>query len=227
MITVSFNTSSTAKGLTAISGSQSESGTVDQEVIAAYSAGTNNALVTVAFAHALLQGFVFVASQNMTLSTNGTNAVQTISVTGSPTGGTFTLTFGAQTTSALPFSAAAADVQSALQLLSSIGSGNLTCTGGPLPGTPIVCTFIGALAVAPQSTITHTDSFTGGSSPAASIASTTTGVVPSQTFNLKAGMAFTWGVSAGYFSNPITSDIVKMNATCATSATLYGRVLTP
>lgn len=227
MLTLTINTTALLSGVNPITGTQAESGTTDQEINASFAAGTNNAPVTASFAFASLQGVILTSSQNLTLSTNGTNAVQTVSITGSPTGGTFTLTFGGQTTTALAYNCAASDVQTALQALSSIGPGNVTCTGGPLPGTPIVCTFVGSLAVAPQTTMTHTDSFTGGSSPATSIAATTTGVVPSQTFNLKAGMPLVWGTSSGYLANPFTANVVKLNATCSTAATLYGRILTP
>jgi hypothetical protein len=52
------------------------------------------------------------------------DSVQQVSLTGNPTGGTFTLTFNGQTTSAIAYNASAATVQSALQALSSIGSNN-------------------------------------------------------------------------------------------------------
>lgn len=45
------------------------------------------------------------------------NGVQTVTVTGAPTGGTFTLTLGGQTSAPLPFNATAAQVQTALQAL--------------------------------------------------------------------------------------------------------------
>ena len=44
------------------------------------------------------------------------NEVQTITVTGSPTGGTYTLTFDGETTSAIPYNATATQVQTALRL---------------------------------------------------------------------------------------------------------------
>ena len=44
-----------------------------------------------------------------------TNEVQTVTVNGSPTGGTFTLTFRGATTSGLAYNAAASTVQTALQ----------------------------------------------------------------------------------------------------------------
>jgi HK97 family phage major capsid protein len=58
-----------------------------------------------------------------------TNEVQTVTITGSATGGTFTLTFRGATTSGLAYNAAAATVQTALQGLSTIGSGNATVSG--------------------------------------------------------------------------------------------------
>src|SRR5256885_1826855 len=43
------------------------------------------------------------------------SAIQTLSVGGNPTGGSFTLSFGGQTSGAIAFSATAAQVQAALQ----------------------------------------------------------------------------------------------------------------
>src|SRR5207247_2969393 len=42
------------------------------------------------------------------------DAVQQVALTGSPTGGSFTLSFGGQTTASLAYNAAASDLQSAL-----------------------------------------------------------------------------------------------------------------
>jgi hypothetical protein len=139
--------------------------------------------------------------------TNGVNDQQTITITGSPTGGSFTLTFGGQTTSALPWNATAAQVQAALNALSSIGgfsdlamAGSVVCTGGPLPGTGIVVTFAGALAGESQSVITHTDSLTGGSSPVVVITHTTSGVTA------------TWrGVGKGNILLDTTHQLIYMN----------------
>jgi len=71
--------------------------------------------------------------------------VQTVTITGAPTGGTFTLTFGAQTTSAIAYNATAAQVQTALQALSSVGASNALVTGSagrPLDSKEFAC-FIG------------------------------------------------------------------------------------
>lgn len=101
--------------------------------------------------------------------------VQSIAITGTPTGGTYTLTFQGQTTAAIPYNATAAQVASALQALSNVGSGGVTTTGGPHPGTPIVVTFAGALAGQDVGTLTATASLTGGTTPAVVITTTTPG----------------------------------------------------
>lgn len=106
----------------------------------------------------------------------GTDEVQTITITGTPTGGTFTLTFSGQTTSAIAYNAAASAVQSALEGLSNIAPGDITCAGGPLPGTPVTVNFGGGAydgADVPQ--MTATGSFTGGTSPAVTVTTTTPG----------------------------------------------------
>ena len=63
------------------------------------------------------------------------SAMQTLSILGSPTGGTFTLTTSAPlpvgTTAAIPFTADAGTVQNALEAI--VGAGNVAVSGGPLP----------------------------------------------------------------------------------------------
>lgn len=77
-------------------------------------------------------------------ATPGTNEVQQLTLYGSPTGGTFTLSFSGQTTSAIAFNASAGTVQTALIALSNLAPSDVTCGGGPFPGTPITVTFGGA-----------------------------------------------------------------------------------
>lgn len=84
------------------------------------------------------------------------NEVQQLATTGTPTQGTFTLTYDGQTTSALDFDSSAAEVDAALEALSNIGSGDVTCTGGPLP-TPIDIEFTGSLAATDVDEITVND----------------------------------------------------------------------
>lgn len=104
-----------------------------------------------------------------------TNEVQTITITGSPTGGTYTLTYSGQTTSAIAYNATASTVQAALRALSNIGANDVTCTGGPHPGTAIVATFGGDLAGADVAEMTATSSLTGGTTPAVTVTTTTPG----------------------------------------------------
>lgn len=98
---------------------------------------------------------------------------QTVTVTGTPTGGTFTLTFSGQTTASIAYNAAASAVQSALEALSNIGTGNVACAGGPLPGSAVTVTFTGELASTNVAQMTATGSFTGGTSPAVAVTTTT------------------------------------------------------
>ena len=71
-----------------------------------------------------------------------TNEQQTL--TGTPSA-TFTLTFeGATTATSLATNAAAAAVQAALEALPNIGTGGVSCSGGPLPAA-ITVTFSGPL----------------------------------------------------------------------------------
>ncbi|MBS1716460.1 MAG: hypothetical protein JSS72_01860 [Armatimonadetes bacterium] len=68
---------------------------------------------------------------------------QSLSLTGSPTGLGFTLMFNGQSTSRLGFTATASQVQAALQALTTIGVGNVTCTGGPINSSSITIEFTG------------------------------------------------------------------------------------
>ena len=116
------------------------------------------------------------------VTTAAASDVQTLAVTGTPTGGSFGLLYGSSygpqyIASNIPYNATAAQVQAALQALPNIGAGNVTCTGGALPGTAVVITFSGDFADQPQPVIQVVQAaFTGGSSPAATITHTTTGV---------------------------------------------------
>ena len=108
------------------------------------------------------------------------NDVQTISVTGTPTGGTFTLVTAYGTTGTIAFNATATAVQTTLNALPGLGGSTttgVTCTGGPFPGSNIIVTFSGTLVTNRAQTLftLGTNSLTGGSSPTASVAHTTTG----------------------------------------------------
>lgn len=107
-------------------------------------------------------------------SPGGTPETHTLSITGSPTGGTFTITFGAETTAAIPYNATAAQVQSALEALAGIAPGDVYVTGGPLPTTALTLVW-GGTKLGNVSQPTTTDSLTGGTTPATAFATTTAG----------------------------------------------------
>lgn len=99
------------------------------------------------------------------------SAVFTLTLTGSPTGGTYTLSVnvqgaGAQTTAAIAFDATAAAVQEALEALSNVYVGDVTVTGT----TTKTVTFGGSLRLESIALTGSGAGLTGGSSPAVSIA---------------------------------------------------------
>ncbi len=73
----------------------------------------------------------------------GEDEVVTLTVEGSPTGGTFTLTYDEEETSAIAYNATPATVQEALEALSTIGAGNARVTG--TAGVSYTVTFVGDL----------------------------------------------------------------------------------
>ena len=110
-------------------------------------------LATSALATAEFANWVAGTSRLLTLSIGnndvidvGTNEVQTLTEGTPMTAGTYTLTFRGQTTSALAYNATAAATQTALEALGTIGTGNVTVTGGPLDTALVTITFGGQLA---------------------------------------------------------------------------------
>lgn len=107
-----------------------------------------------------------------------TDEVQVLSLPNAPTGGTFTLTYSGQTTAAIAYNASAATVQSALEALSNIAVGDVACTGGSLPGTPVTITFGSTLGDQDVALITgNGGSLTGGSSNVTSFTTVQGGTV--------------------------------------------------
>jgi hypothetical protein len=103
---------------------------------------------------------------------SGTAEVQTVTITGAPTGGTFTLTFDGNTTADIAFDALAAAVQAALEALPNLDPGDVTVTGAA--GGPYTVTFTAAEGDVPQMTA-NGDDLTGGSSPGVTVTTTTPG----------------------------------------------------
>jgi len=105
-----------------------------------------------------------------------TNEVQSVAITGVPTGGTFTLTYAGQTTAPIVYNAAASAVQTALRALTNIGANDVTCSGGALPASPVVVNFVANLAGTDVAQMTGSATgLTGGTSPAVVVTTTTPG----------------------------------------------------
>lgn len=155
--------------------------------------------------------------------------VQTLTIPSAPTGGTFTLTYEGQTTSAIAYNASAATVQTALRALSTIGSPNVVCAGGALP-TAITITFAGTLANKDVSLITaNGGSLTGGTSNISGISTVRQGsntgtnekwrfaYVGGNVYN-PTGRSARWCVYGGDPNNPIFSSSFPTTASAATIA---------
>lgn len=99
-----------------------------------------------------------------------TSEEQTVTVEGSPTGGTFTLTFKGQTTEPIPFDAPAAALRHALEGLSALGAGAGISVTGPAGG-PFTVYFGGASGEVDQPQL-ETDP--SGLTPSGSVAVSTT-----------------------------------------------------
>lgn len=98
-----------------------------------------------------------------------TDEVQQLTITGSPTGGTFTITYSSQTTGAIAYNATAAEIEAALIALSNIGADDVRVYGSALPAGTITIHFLNTLGGTNVAQITTTDSLTGGSSPATAV----------------------------------------------------------
>jgi len=109
--------------------------------------------------------------------------VQTLSISGTPTGGDTKLMYQGgpgtpveEETTALTFDEIAADVDTALEALSSIGAGDVDCAGGPWPGTAITVTFATLLADQPIFPLKFTDfAMTGGTNVKGTVTRTAKG----------------------------------------------------
>jgi hypothetical protein len=137
--------------------------------------------------------FLSTIDGRITPTNPAANEVQTIALTGTPTGGTFTLTLNGQTTAGIAFNAAATAVQSALEALSTIGRGNVIVTGSG----PWAITFVNDLGKQPIAALTKdATGLTGGTSPNVTVTETVAGVheivvgtveaIPARTTPLKA-----------------------------------------
>jgi hypothetical protein len=119
---------------------------------------------------------------SMAVAVTNTNDVQTITINGAPTSGSFMLTFTdntgtVATTTAITAGTSlptATTVQNALLALPNIGSANVAVSGSN--GGPFTVTFQQSLGATLLPLLGHTDSLVGGTAPNVSIAHTTPGV---------------------------------------------------
>jgi hypothetical protein len=125
------------------------------------------------------------------ITSGGTSEVQTATITGTPTGGSFTLTYAGSTTASIAYNATNTTVQSALLALPNLTTGDVTVAGSA--GGPYTITFGGSIAGSNVSQITATSNLTGGTSPTVGVATTTPG---------------TGGDSIGYRAPAVNTDPV-------------------
>lgn len=112
----------------------------------------------------------------------GTDEVQTITIGGTPTSGSFRLKYKGQITAAIPWAnvnaTLIASIDAALEALSTIGTGNVTTAVGSMTagiGTATV-TFVSGLAKKAVPTITVHSNDLVGTAPTVAVAETTPGV---------------------------------------------------
>lgn len=204
-------TSSFFNGPNPASGYDVENGNSTISVIQYTGANTNANSVTLSINTAKLQSIFLLSDKGCTLSLssgnwNGTPSaeIQTISITGTPTGGSFSLVWNGNSTIA-PYNTNASNLQTLLQAISGL-NGNVNCTGGPLPGTAINATFTGSLNTGQQPLfVPYSGALTGGSSPTTSVTRATAGQ-PTQSITLLAGLPIAWGTSLNT-TCPITSNV--------------------
>jgi hypothetical protein len=108
-----------------------------------------------------------------TVTSANSNEVQTVTIDAA--GGHFHLIFGGQTTGEIAFDATAAAVDTALELLSTIGADNVSVTGSA--GGPYTVEFIGDLADANQAEMTTDATGLTGGAGTAVVATTHAGAV--------------------------------------------------
>lgn len=155
---------------------------------------------------------------------SGQNAVQVLTV--DATAGTFTVSHGGTTTAAIAEAATAATLQTALEGLASIGTGNVAVTGAA--GGPWTITFINGKAKKPMATLTT--SATGLSGTGALTAVVTVSAVGFSGVNLSwgtGGSATREIVAAPAASRSlklqeaITKGLIEETATAVTVAPTY------
>lgn len=155
-----------------------------------------------------------------------TNEVQSLTISGTPTGGTYRLQLVSCPSATIAYNAAASAVQTALLGMPCFTTGDVTVSGSALPGNSQRIAFAGRYLTAPAPALSATSALTGGTSPAISLSPlpptvTTLDLVPilgtqfdwyaartepdtnlaanklTRIFNVKWSLGNRWGVFAG------------------------------
>jgi len=162
----------------------------------------------------IIEGATGAPILNAGAPTAGTNEVQTLTIGGTPTAGTFKLTFDGWTTAAITWSATNATllaaINAALDALPNVGASGIVATAGTLTagiGTILLTFSGGSLPKRAVSLMTATNNLTG-TSPTLAIAETTPGVD-----------ATGLGAAKGQLLTDTTNGILYINTGTALSPT--------
>jgi hypothetical protein len=124
----------------------------------------------------------------------GTDEVQTLTIGGTPTSGTFSLAFEGATTAPITWSATNTtlrdNVDTALEALRTVGTGNVTTAVGTMTagiGT-LTITFAGALGKKAVPLISVADNSLAGTAPTVAVEETTPGVDATERGTAKGGL---------------------------------------
>jgi hypothetical protein len=146
--------------------------------------------------------YIRVNSQGAVIDNN-----QTGTITGGPTGGTFTLTYKAQTTAGIAFNATGATVQTALLLLSTFPAGTITVAGGA--GGPYTFQFLTTLLTDTTAITSSSAGLTGGASPLLTITQTQAYNTFQHDMAVKVGKPAPFSDDQGIFATEFECTIVE------------------
>jgi len=213
-----------------ISGSYPQVATVLSTISAALAANSNAAAVNTSWTSigtntGGLIAIELVANQNCVIQTNNNGAVgqQTVTIGGTPSGGTFVLGYNGAITSNLAYNTNAATLQTALRSLSTIGGTNVNCSGGPFPASPMTIAFGGSLLNSSVPLLTSNISGLTGGSPTIAIANLNTS--PQDVIPLTANIPLAWDTQCG-LACPFAGSVNSFYVTCSNATNLKGTILT-
>ncbi len=146
----------------------------------------------------------------------GVSEIQTVSLTGAPTAGTYTLTYGGQTTGNIAWNANAAAIQAELESLSTVSAGDITASGAMANG--ITFTYADKLGDVALMTMDHA-ALTGVTG--SSIAQTLAGVLRKGVLGYEDTAAAT---TAGVTPKTSTASITNGQIRITDNATGYSKL---